>query len=81
MKRYKCLFLHLLISREEHKRIVFRNGLLKRISGTETHEETGWTKLHKERFTDYTPHQIYCVTRVIKWRGMRWAVRIARMRR
>jgi hypothetical protein len=57
---------------------VFENRVFRRISGPERDEETKkWRKLHNEELND-----LYCspnIVRVIKWRQIIWAGRVARM--
>jgi len=57
---------------------VFENRVLRRIFGPKRDEVSGeWKKLHNEELND-----LYCssnIVRVIKWRRIRWAGRVARM--
>ena len=68
-----------LILREETKLRLFENMVLRRIFGPRRDEVTGeWRRLHYEELND-----LYCspnIVRVIKWRTMRWAGHVARMR-
>ena len=54
--------------------------VLRRIFGPRRDEVTGdWRRLHNEELND-----LYCspnIVRVIKWRRMRWAGHVARVRR
>jgi len=65
--------------REERRLTVFENWVLRRLFGPKRDEVTGeWRKLHNEELND-----LYCspnIVRVIKWRRMRWAGNVARMR-
>jgi len=57
---------------------VFENMVLRRIFGPRSEEVTGeWSRLHNEELNDLysSPNMV----RVIKWRRMRWAGRVARM--
>jgi hypothetical protein len=58
--------------REEHKRKVFENRVLRRMFGPKRDEATGdWRKLHNEEL-----HNFYSspdIIRMIKSRRMRWA--------
>jgi hypothetical protein len=64
--------------RGERKLRVFENMMLRRIFRPRRDEVTGeWRRLHNEELND-----LYCspnIVRVIKWRKMRWAGRVARM--
>jgi hypothetical protein len=64
--------------REERKRRVFENMVLRRIFGPRRDEVTGdWRRLHNEEI-----NVLYCspnIVQVIKWRRMRWAGHVARM--
>jgi hypothetical protein len=58
--------------REEHRRRLSENRVLRRIFGPKRDEVTGeWRKLHSEELND-----LYCspnIVRVIKLRRRRWA--------
>ena len=57
---------------------MFENTVLRRIFGPRRDEVTGdWRRLHNEEINDLfsSPN----IVRVIKWRRMRWAGRVARM--
>ena len=58
---------------------MFENMVLRRIFGPRRDEVTGeWRRLHNEELNDlYSSPNI---VRVIKWRRMRWAGHVARMR-
>jgi hypothetical protein len=64
--------------REELRRRVFENRMLRRLFGPKRNEITGeWRKRHSEELND-----LYCspdIVRVIKSRRMRWAGHVARM--
>jgi hypothetical protein len=64
--------------REEHKLRVFENRVLRRIFGPKRDGMTGgWRKLHNEEL-----HNLYSspsIIRILKWRRMRWAGRVAQM--
>jgi len=64
--------------REERKRRVFENMVLRRIFGPRRDEITGeWRRLHNAEIND-----LYCspnIVRVIKSRRMRWAGHVVRM--
>jgi hypothetical protein len=64
--------------REEHRKRVFENRVLRRILGPKREEVTGgWRKLHKEEL-----HNLYSSPSIIKMitsRKMRWAGYVARM--
>jgi len=66
--------------REERRLRVFENMVLRRIFRPKRGEVTGeWRKLHNGEFNN-----LYCspnIVRVIKSRRMRWAGRVAHMRR
>jgi hypothetical protein len=66
--------------REEHRRRVFENRVLRGIFGLKRDEVTGeWRRLHNEELYDlYSSPNIM---RVIKSRRMRWAGHVARMGR
>jgi len=58
---------------------VFENRVLRRIFGPKRDEVTGkWRKLHNEELNDL--YSSPSIVRVIKWRRMRWAGHVARMR-
>ena len=65
--------------REEHRMMVYENRVLRRIFGSKRDEVTGkWRKLRKEEL-----YYLYCspnIIRMIKWRRMRWAGHVARMK-
>ena len=64
--------------REEHRLRVFENRVLRRIFWLKRDGITEeWRKLHNEELNDlYSSPNI---VRMIKWRRMRWAGRVARM--
>jgi hypothetical protein len=64
--------------REEHRRKVFDNRVLRRIFGPKRDEETGeWRKLHNEALRDlYSSPNI---VRIIKSRRIIWTGHVARM--
>jgi hypothetical protein len=65
--------------REERKLRVFENTVLRRIFGPRRDEVTGeWRRLRNEELIDLYPSPN--MVRVIKWRRMRWAAHVARMR-
>ena len=66
------------ILREERRRRVFENMVLRRIFGPKRDEVTGeWKELNSEEFNDlYSSPKII---RMIKSRRMRWAGLVARM--
>ena len=66
--------------REERRLRVFENRVLRRIFGPRKDEVTEeCRKLHNEELNDlYSSSNIF---RVIKWRRMRWAEHVTRMRR
>ena len=56
---------------------VFENRILRRIFGTKRDENEEWRRLHNEEL-----HSLYRspnIIRVIKYRRLRWAGRVARM--
>jgi hypothetical protein len=65
--------------REERRLKVSENRVLRRTFWAKRDEVTGkWRKLHNEELND-----LYCspnIVWVIKWRRMRWAGHVARMR-
>jgi hypothetical protein len=66
--------------KEEHRRRVFENRVLRRLFGPKRDEVMGgWRKLHNEELCDLysSPSKI----RMIKLRRMRWAGHAARMRK
>jgi hypothetical protein len=64
--------------REEQRRRVFENRVLRRIFGPKSDEATGeWRRLHNEELNDLYSSQN--IIRVIKSRRMRWAGHVARM--
>jgi hypothetical protein len=66
--------------REKHKLRVFENRVLRRILGPKRDGVTGeWTKLHNEEVRDL--YSSASIIRIISWGRLRWAVRVARMRR
>jgi hypothetical protein len=68
----------LAVVREEHRRRMFENGVLRRIFGPKKDEMAGgWRKLHNEDL-----HKLYSsasTVRMIKSRRMIWAGNVARM--
>jgi hypothetical protein len=69
--------LEYLALREEHRRRVFENRVLKRIFGPKRYEVTGeWRKLHNKEL-----HDLYSspsIIRIIKSRRMKWEGYVAR---
>ena len=64
--------------REEHELRVFVNGVLKRIFWPEVDEVTmEWRRLHNEELCDLYSSPNF--TRLMKYRRMRWAGRVARL--
>jgi hypothetical protein len=64
--------------REERRLRVFENRMLRRVFGPKRDEVTGeWRKLHNEELNDL--YSLPNIVRVVKWRRMRWAGRVARM--
>jgi hypothetical protein len=64
--------------REEHRLRVFENRVLRRIFGPKREEDGSWRKLH-----NYEINSLYSspnIVMAIKWRRMRWAGHVARMR-
>jgi hypothetical protein len=69
-----------LTSREEQRRRVFENRVLRRIFGPKSDEvRGGWRKLHNEGF--HNLHSSPSIIRMFKSRRMRWAGYVARMER
>ena len=65
--------------REELRLTVFREGLLSRIFGFKTEEETGgWTKLHNEKLHELRPP---ITIRKVRSSGMIWAGRVTHTRK
>jgi hypothetical protein len=58
--------------REEHKLMVFENGVLRRIFGPKRDGVTGgWRKLHNEELRNL--YSLPSIIRIIKSKRMRWA--------
>ena len=58
-------------------RVIFENGILRRISGPKRDENGEWRRLHNDKL-----HSLYRspnIVRVIKSRRLRWAGHVARM--
>ena len=69
-----------LTMREERRLRVFENRVLRRVFGPKRDEVIGkWRKLHNEGLRDL--YSLPNIVRVVKWRGMRWAVHVGRMGR
>jgi hypothetical protein len=69
--------LGLLTLREEHRLGVFKNRVLRRISGSQRDKVMeGWRKQHEELHNLYS---LPSIIRMIKSRRMRWAGHVARM--
>jgi hypothetical protein len=65
--------------REEHRLRAFENRVLRRLFGPKRDEVTGeWRKLHNEELRDL--YSSPSIIRIIKWRRMRWAGHVTRMR-
>ena len=65
--------------REERRRRVFENRVLRRVFVPKRDEVTGeWRKLHNEEFRDR--YSLPDIVRVVKSRRMRWAWHVGRMR-
>ena len=56
---------------------VFENRILRRIFGPKRDENGEWRRLHNEELSLYRSHNI---VRVIKYRRLRWAGHVARMK-
>jgi hypothetical protein len=64
--------------REEHRRRVFENGVLRRIFGPKRDEVTGgWRKLHNEEL--HNLHSSPNLIIIIKSRRIRWAEYVAQI--
>ena len=64
--------------REERRRKVFENRVLRRVFGPKRDEVTWeWWKLHNEELNDL--YSLPIIVRVVKSRRMRWAGHVARM--
>jgi len=64
--------------KDERRLRVFENKVLRRVFGTKRDEVTvEWRKLHNEELNDL--FSLPNIMRVVKSRGMRWAVHVARM--
>jgi hypothetical protein len=58
---------------------VFENRVLRRIFGPKRDEVTGeWRKMHKEQLNNL--HSSPRIIRMMKYRKLRWAQHVARMR-
>ena len=68
-----------ILMRKERRLRVFENRVFRRVFGRERDEVTGeWRKLHNEELSD-----LYCspnIVWVIRFRRMRWAGHVVRMR-
>jgi hypothetical protein len=64
--------------REEQRRRVYENRVLRRISGPRRDEVMGgWRKLHNEELRDL--YSSPSITRIMKSRRLRWAGHVVRM--
>jgi hypothetical protein len=60
--------------REEHRLKVFENRVMRRIFGPRRDEVTGeWRKLHNDLYSSQS------IIRIIKGRGLRWSIHVARI--
>jgi hypothetical protein len=74
----ECIWLSITL-REEQRRRVFENRVLRRIFGPKRDEATGeWRRLHSEELNDLCSSPT--IIRVIKSRRLRWAGHVARTR-